>query len=275
MRLRGGRAQGSVSTNEDDSRGHRWHLFHLAGLCFAAAMRVVPRRRRFGAALLVARAAVPLIRRTQAYREQSMSKVDGACEVALHLVLHTLTKNGTEFDPVIDVRGYEEVVRAFAVGKGVLVIGPHAALNLLLVRRFHDDGFEPIVVSADPLMRVGGTTLTAQTVQPSQTFLVKTRSRLRGGKLVCAMPDRAEHHEGRTVEFGTANGRVIIAPALMRVAARCQARVVFTEVHVEGRGLVGTIAAPSREAGGSAEAITRDFVEFVRAHVEARRASCA
>ena len=45
--------------------------------------------------------------------------------------------------------------------------------------------------------------------------------------------------------------------------------VVFAEVHAEGRGLVGTIAAPS---ASSADAITRDFMEFVRARAEARSA---
>jgi lauroyl/myristoyl acyltransferase len=169
---------------------------------------------------------------------------------------------------VIDVKGYEEFERAYAAGKGVLVIGPHAALTLLMIRHFYDRGLDPVVVSPDPLMRVGGTRVTARTVQPSPTFLVKTRSRLRGGELVCAMPDRAEHHGARTVEFDTANGRVIVAPALTQVAARCGAKVVFTEVHMEGRKLVGTIATPSATSDGAADAIIKDFMEFVRERAE-------
>ena len=255
-----------------DRPSRREGFFDAAELCFATAMRLVPRRHRFGAAVLVARAAVPLFRRTDAYREQEVKGFDSPHEIALHFVLNALTRNGTRFDPVVAVSGYEEFERAYAAGKGVLVIGPHAALTLLMIRHFYDRGLDPVVITPDARMRVGGTAVTARTVQPSPTFLVKTRSRLRRGELVCAMPDRAEHHGGRTVEFATAKGRVIVAPALVQVAARCGAEVVFTEVHVEGRGLAGTVAAPSAASAGTADAIIRDFMEFVRARAEARSA---
>jgi lauroyl/myristoyl acyltransferase len=249
---------------------HRRGFFHAAELCFSTAMLLVPRRYRFGAAMLIARVAVPLFRRTYAYREQERIGFDGPHEIALHFVLNALTRKGTRFDSVIDVKGYEEFERAYATGKGVLVIGPHAALTLLMIRHFYDRGLDPVVVSPDPLMRVGGTKVTARTLQPSPTFLVKMRSSLRRGELVCAMPDRAEHHGARTVEFATANGRVIVAPALTQVAARCGAKVIFTEVHMEGHGLVGTIAAPSAASGGAADAIIKDFMRFVRERAWAR-----
>ncbi len=197
---------------------------------------------------------------------------DGPHEIALHFILNALTRKGTRFDSVIAVKGYEEFERAYAVGKGVLVIGPHAALTLLMIRHFYDRGLDPVVVSPDPHMRVGGTIVTARTIQPSPMFLVKTRNRLRCGELVCAMPDRAEHHGARTVEFATVKGHVIVAPALMQVAARCGAAVVFTEVHVEGDGLTGTITAPSPTSDGVADEILKDFMEFVRARAEDQHA---
>jgi hypothetical protein len=225
------------------------------------------RNRMGNAAVLAARAAVPLLRRTQAYRVQEKIGLDSPHEIALHFVLNAMTKHGARFDPALDVKGYEAFERAYAKGKGVLVVGPHAALTLLMIRHFHDRGLDPVVVSPDPRMRVGGTVVTARTVQPSPTFLVRTRGRLRRGELVCAMPDRAEHHGRRTVEVATSVGRVIVAPALLQVAARCGAEVIFTEVHAEGRRLIGTIAAPS---AASADAIFKDFTEFVRARAEAR-----
>jgi hypothetical protein len=246
---------------------HQWRLFHVAGACFAAAMRAVPRRRRFGAALLAARTLGPLIRRTGAYRVLRTATVDRAGEIAAYLVLHVLTKHGVAFDPVIPVDGYGALAAALADGGGVLVVGSHAALNLLMVRRFHDDGYEPVVVSADPLMRVPGTPIVVETVQPSPTFLVATRNRLRGGRLVCGMPDRGEHHPGRTLEFDTPNGSVIVAPALLRVASRSGVRVVFTEVHLERGGLAGTIRVP---ASDTADGLTREFVEFIGARTEPR-----
>lgn len=264
---RAGGARPGVGVGPDRRR----LMVRAAEFCFAAAMRLAPRRRRFGAVLLLASAVVPLLRRTSAYREQEEKGFDGPREIALHFMLNALTKNGTRFDPVLRVSGLEELERAYAAGKGVLVLGPHAALTLLMVRLFHDRGLDPVVVSPDPRMRVGGTTLTARTIQPSPTFLVKTRGRLRRGEVVCAMPDRAEHHGARTVEFATAGGRVIVAPALMHVAARCGARVVFTEAHAEGRSAVaGTISAPADASSG--DAIAEAFMDFVRERACARSA---
>jgi lauroyl/myristoyl acyltransferase len=186
-----------------------------------------------------------------------------------------LMRNGTDFDPVINVTGYDELERAMAVGKGVLLLTPHTALSLLMIRLFHDAGLDPIVIAADPRMRLSGTRLATQTVLLSPTFLVETRTRLRAGRLVCAMPDRLEHQGERTIEFKTADGPVIVATALMRVAERCGANVVFMEVHIEEGKVVGNLTAPSPESTRSADAVTGDFVEFVRAFVDARSASCA
>ncbi len=235
-------------------------------------MRLIPRGRRFAAATRIARRASPLISRTAAYREQRRNNVDGVHDIALHFLLNTLTKNGTKFDPAIVVNGFEGLERALATGKGVLLIAPHTALSLLIVRLVHDAGLDPIVVAVDPQMRVSGTKIMAQTVRPSRTFLLEVRSRLRGGRLVCAMPDRWEHQEGRTIEFATANGPVIIATPLMHLAARCGAEVLFVATHFDGRGVAANFAAPAPESAGSADAITRDFIEFVRAHVEERSA---
>jgi hypothetical protein len=265
VELRG--AGGLTRPRAGDATGRRDDFVHAAEFCFAKAMLVVPRRYRFAAAVLAARAAVPLFRLTPAYREQELIGFDSPHEIALHFVLNALTRKGTRFDLSISVKGYEVFERARAKGRGVLVVGPHQALTLLLVRHFYERGLDPVVITPDPRMRAGGTCVTVRTLQPSPTFLVSTRSILRRGQLVCAMPDRAEHQGRRTVEFATARGRVIVAPALMQLAARCGAEVIFTEVHLEGRALVGTIAAPS---AASADVIIKDFMEFVRARAEIR-----
>src|SRR5687768_8163109 len=113
----------------------------------------VPPRYRFGAAVLVARAATPLLRLTSAYREQELKGFDGPHEIALHFVLNALTRNGARFHPSVEVKGLEELERACAAGTGVLVLGPHAALTLLMIRLFHDRGLDPVVITPDPGMR--------------------------------------------------------------------------------------------------------------------------
>ena len=144
------------------------------------------------------------------------------------------------------------------------MIGHHAALTLLMVRFLYDKGLDPIVVTPDQCMRVGGRKDTVRTVQPSATFLVKIRTRLRRGEIVCAMPDRAEPHGERTFDFDIPGGRLIVAPAMIQIAARCGAEVIFAEVHAEGRRLVGTIAAPSGNSAATG-GLTDDFIAFVKA----------
>jgi len=81
------------------------------------------------------------------------------------------------------------------------------------------------------------------------------------------MLGRGSHHGERTFEVETANGPVIVAPALLQVAARCGARVAFTEMHVGDGRLSGTVAMASST---TAEGLTREFIEFVRRHVARR-----
>src|ERR1044072_7147198 len=162
-------------------------------------MRVVPRQYRFQAALLLPRATVPLFVWTAAYREQRIKIFHRPDEIVLYLLLNALAKNGTHFDLEIVSKGYQHFERAYAKGKGVLVIGHHAALTLLMVRFFYDKGLDPIVVTPDPRWRVQGTAVTAGTIQPLRMFLVHLCTKVRERKLVCAMPDRGEHHAGRTI----------------------------------------------------------------------------
>jgi hypothetical protein len=242
-------------------------LLHYAGKAFAVAMRLVPRRRRFRAAQLLARAAEPLIRRTEACRLQQRAKIDGAAEIALYFVTDALTVHGTEYDPVLTIDGYDEFVRLCGEGRGMLVVQPHAVLTKLQFRVFHDRGLEPVGVTAEGRMRFAGTKILAEMLGPSPTFLVAARDRLRAGRIVSAMIDRGEPQAGRTVEFETQNGTISVAPALLQVAVRCGARVAFTVVSIE-RGRVAAKLVPATSE--TVEGLTSEFAEFVRAHIASR-----
>lgn|SRR5436190_14976785 len=249
-----------LEVNSSGKRG----LVPVAERCFALAMRLVPEKFRFDAALFVARVALPLFRGTEAYREQHIKQFISAREIVLYLLLNALTKHGTPFDVEIKVSGYEHFVKAYDKQKGVLVIGHHAALTLFMVRHFHDKGLNPIVISPDPNLRAAGTLDNVRVLLKSPMFLVQLRTRLRNAELICAMPDRAEHEGDRTVEFETCAARVIIAPAMIEVAARCGAEVLFTEVRLEGRHLTSIIDTPRSSSTGIGPAITEDFISFVR-----------
>jgi O-antigen/teichoic acid export membrane protein len=233
-------------------------------------MRLVPRSRRFSAARIVARALEPLLRHTTAFRRQEGLKIDGARELALYFVLRVLTRYGTTFDPRVTIEGADTLAHALESGQGVLLVGPHVTLFHLLFRRLHDDGLAPAGITAERDMRLPGTTIVADTMQPSSMFLVSTRNLLRRGRLVCAMLDRIKHRPGRTVEFSAPLGPIIVAPALLQLALRCGARVLFTEVHATPRDVVATIHAPSSD---TLDGLTREFADFMRAHIEAQQAT--
>jgi len=235
-------------------------------------MRLVPRRRRCEAALRLARAAAPSFRLSELYRRQERSRVSGALDIATHMVLHTLTKNGVLFDPLFEFDGFDDFVRAYQEGRGILLVAAHNALSLLILRRFHDAGIPSVTISSDALP-ILGTQYNAPIIDASSPFLVAARSRLRRGEIVGAMIDRSEHHgDGdaeRTFEFETANGPVIVAPALLHVAARCGSNVVFVEAHAETSGLAGTLVVA---ASADADGLTREYIDFVRAHLSSRLA---
>jgi len=230
---------------------------------FSATMHLVPRRVRFRVMLRVASVITPFIAWTESRRSREAARIDSADDVAVHLMSHVLTKNGVPFDPVVEWEGYEDLVAAYRQGKGLVLASPHAALGLLSIRQNYDHGLRPITITSHPT-RIPGTRIDHETIQPSPTFFVTARQRLREGRLVGAMIDRAEHTDGRTVEVETAAGPLIISTALLDLAARCGARVAFVAARVRRGRLVGRFAVA---AGETPEELMDEYVEFVRAHI--------
>jgi hypothetical protein len=218
-------------------------------------MRLVPRRFRFGVMMRIARFITPFMR---------ASRIDSAEDLAVHLVWHVLTKYGVPFDPVVDWTGYDDVVSAYAEGRGVLLASPHAALGLLSIRHNYDSGLRPITITSHPT-RIPGMRIVHETIQPSATFFVTAKQRLKEGRLVGAMIDRAEHTAERTIEVETSAGPLIVSPALLELAARCGARVAFVAARVDRWRVVGRFAVAS---GETPEELMREYVDFVRAHID-------
>ncbi len=250
----------------------RVQWWRTGGAALALVMRFVPRRLRFPAAVQLAGVAVYVVRRTPQFRllaNAANERLNTPQETALHLLLHVMTTGHTAFDPDITIDGYDRFAAACGRGPGLLLVSPHAALGLAMLRTFHDDGLTPLVFGPDPNMRVPGTTVTLETVQRSPTSFVKMRTQLRRGRLVITMLDRAEHEAG-TQEFDTARGPVIFAPALLHLAARCGASVAFCEAQLQGSSLRGRIVLASSV---TAQGVEQEFIDFVRSAVARRAAS--
>jgi lauroyl/myristoyl acyltransferase len=235
----------------------------------AGLLRLVPHRKRFAVATRVSALLKPLLQRTRQYRLQDAAyKVDTGAEIALYFVLYAMMKHRVTFDSQIEVRNYAAVRKALARGQGLLLVAPHTMLLHLLFRRLHEDGLSPVGLSSDPDTVIIGTAIAARILQPSPTFLLRVRTVLRKGGLVCGMPDRAEHYEKRTVQFDVTEGRIIFAPGLLEIAARVEAAVIFSEVHIEGGRAVATLVEPSSCTPAD---LTREFMEFIRERIESAR----
>jgi hypothetical protein len=232
------------------------------------AMRAVPRRHRFAAAVGAAAMAAPVVRRFGVYRAWRVFRVESAHEIVLARVLNALDRIGVEFDPTLRVDGHEHLVAAAGRGRGVLLIGPHTMLTTLLVRHIHDLELPKTVMALNAWWRISGTPLSVPTIRPSATALISARARLAQGHIVCAMIDK-KRGTGRTLEFDTAEGPMLIDDSLIRVAVRSGAQVLFTAARVENGSVVQRIAVPGAGPSPTAAEVTREFIAFVQGHVRA------
>lgn len=230
------------------------------------AMRAVPKRFRFVAAIRIAEALSLMIGRTDMYLRSGRS-VETLEENTLSHVLDMMTRSGTLFDLELELEGLEDLESAIARGHGVFIATVHASLNTLLIRQLHDIGCRPHVIAVDTRMLIPGTTKLSGNCAPSDGFMFGVRSRLRAGGVACAMIDRVKAGR-RTIDAETPAGLVIVSHALFRVAERVSASVFFVHVCIQS-GKVKMIFKKATEDGGSvpAEMATQHFVDFMQAHV--------
>jgi lauroyl/myristoyl acyltransferase len=239
-------------------------LRHLAGNAVSALFRFVPRPLRFGTALAVATAAAPLLRRHPIVRGRLDMRVETACEIVAYHLLDVLTRRGVTFDPRLHIAGREHYETAVARGKGVLFIGPHTMLSTLALRELWDLGLTAAVIAPDDVA-IPGTTERFRAIPPSFTYLLEVRRTLMTGGIVVAMVDRAELARKAHLEVMTTQGPLVIADALIHLAARAQATVVFSAARIAGRQAMLThVPAPQ---GTSADEVTQAFIAFLQAHV--------
>jgi len=188
-------------------------------------------------------------------------------EVALQMVLRTLDRVGTEYDPIVRVHGAEPFAIAREAGRGLLMIGPHAALSKLVVRYLCDQEYSPIIVVADS-MRFGGMPRPPRQIVMSPTFLLHVRTELRAGSIVGAMADHESDSSRRTFEVQTPGGTVLLSDGLIRIAQKCGSAILFIASALTDDGVVHIYLAPPSPSSQSVEEIANAFAAFVHSHVE-------
>ncbi|HEX7151966.1 MAG TPA: hypothetical protein VF618_10800 [Thermoanaerobaculia bacterium] len=240
-------------------------LRHHGGTALSSLVRLLPRRLRFRAALRLAAAAAPLLRNHPIVRARLAMRVETAREIVTYHLLDILTRHGVAFDPLWRAEGLECCEAALASGRGVLFVGPHTMLSTVALRPLRELGRELAVVATGDVP-IPGTPDTARAIVPSFTYFLEVRRLLMANGILVAMIDRAEVNGRTSVEVATAQGPVIIADALIRLAVRTETAVMFIAARLSGGEIVMKYAA----AGASTvEGIAAAFMEFLRGHVAA------
>ena len=182
-----------------------------------------------------------MIARTRVYEQRRLLS-DGLRETSLDLVLMILTRYGTTFDPILRIEGSEHLPEP---GDPTFLAGAHVMLSTIFLRYLDDVGHDPLIIAADPAMRICGTTKSVRVLPPSPRLLFEVRRHLQEGHLVGAMIDRGEP-ERRNQIFNTGDRTLRISSALVRLAIRCQARIVFIAARLGGQSeIVISLDAPT------------------------------
>ena len=85
------------------------------------------------------------------------------------------------------------------------------------------------------------------------------------------MIDQAPRDSARTIQFPTGPRPVYISDALIKLAKRCDAGVIFTSARLdERRNIVLTFDAPLAGTDTSEVSIAKSFVNFLETQVERR-----
>lgn len=244
------------------SPGRSWWL--IPGSAATRLLAAVPHRYRYEAARILARAVQPVLKRTTLYRTWP-TRLDGVRELALYGVMTLMDRQRVPFDPPLLLSGVELLHDDLKHGRGVLLLGLHQSLATLVPRYLHDIGCTPLIVAASPNFPIVGTATSAPALQGSTSLLIRVRSQLRAGGVVCAMLD-VGGRESIAVE--TAAGRVAFNHAWMRLAWRCRASIVFVWARLEGKHIVITLSRPGYARDASADDMIDAVVAHACAHLE-------
>jgi len=241
--------------------------WHLATRAFTALALTVPQRHRFAITSRIALAFTPAFKSTPWYRRSQSFGLNDPEEIVLHYLLNLMSNGGALFDLDLKVEGGEVLEAALTRNKGTMIVLPHTLLAMSVCRYLHDRGLVPAIVSAAPFVHIYGTRLRAPALQPAANLFFRLRQNLRNGGVACAMIDESPQSSSRTLTFETSHGPVCISGAVIDLASRCGAEVVFNVARLNERGeIVLTFGDSGSSASADSGDIARRFVEFMQTH---------
>lgn len=236
-------------------------ILRSAGFLVALSFRILPKSLRFRAAVVVARLLEPLLARTRGWQRRAALRTDTLRETTLEIVLLMFSRYGTTYDPILHIEGLEHLEATR--GCPTLLVGPHTMLSYLFVRHLHDHGFEISVIAADPFI-ISGTRVQAHVLLPSPKILLQARSVFERRKMVGTMIDRADP-ERRNEVIDTAAGPMRISHALVRVALRSGAKMLFISTRLDEQSRIRMTLAVPRPHSTTAADVVEDFAAFAAA----------
>jgi hypothetical protein len=248
---------------------HRWPVWHAALRALGTMMRAVPRTYRFPVAVFLAQLLLPVVRKTSMFRERRKSVVETPLEIVLYSILRALEQAGTEFDPGMQVRGFELIEASMKSGKGVLLISARTMLGHAFLRYLADHGYSAWLVAPHPYPLFGRRT-TVRTISPSLKYFLEVREHLKKREIVMATPDRGRARRARTLSIKTSEGTLHFAPPLIEVALNAKADVIFVRTCLKDGVIDVELSASSSSDEPEANAIALRYASLVRHHVGER-----
>jgi len=160
-------------------------------------------------------------------------------EYTLAFLLRCMDLSQLEFATAINVTGLDELQRAVSEKRGVVVVTTHgnAGLARVILRPLYDANLPAVTISGGPGFPICGTGLTGETIAPAATFLLRVRTRLRAGFIVCAMLDAVGADERTPNHVTTDDGTTWLADPLIRMAVRWQVPIAILKASLDGNGV--------------------------------------
>ncbi|MBV8518444.1 MAG: hypothetical protein JO197_13690 [Acidobacteria bacterium] len=197
----------------------------VAASLLARAFRLLPYRRRLGAAVALSR-FVPVPAR---YRMPLETRRDAAARI----VVRALGYAGLQFAADHDFDGFDLVREAYREHGSVILVSAHLMLAGLFLRRLDAEGYPFLTLrwfAPDPPHLLGADTPQDYLVVSPQV-LVQVRSRLRRGTIVILTVD--------SPDGGTFNDTIL------HFAERIRVPVLFFATRVRGGRIVSTVRRPA------------------------------